>query len=303
MKNKITKSLFCIIILFCMTTVVYAGPGNGLSTEEGNNSMNADITVGNVAVPVYSVNIEWKSLTFDWVYDDAKRAFDWNPEPVCEHFYSNNEIAIKDAIMRGINLYKDSTCSIKADTYDESITDYYYFVERENATIYIRDFSKNGEIIPSIEWKPSEKYKNVIANLGYVNYSKPVCLGIDNEYVLNYAVQNDVTLYSESSCLIESDDNEIVYEANKYYAFVNIEANEKLIDGEVPDEARYPAAGEIFDHRFTELEQRAYEAESSWLKKDQYLLTFDIESDSEKEAVTPNQTDIIGNITISIRAR
>jgi len=305
-RNNVIKVLFGIVLMFLITTCVYAEPGNILSPEEGNNSTSANVTVGNVEVPVYRVELLWDSLTFDWIYDEHTKTFDWKAETLCEHFGG-----IKEEIEDEINgegsiyisdLYTDSTCSTKANAYDESVQGYYYLNDRNFASIRIRDHSENGVIVPSIEWNSSEKYSNVIGKIFYMNYSQPVCSNIDSEDMLNYALENDVTLYSDNACSIVSDDANVTYEEGKYYAFVNIEAMKILEGNEVPDEARYAAYGAIFDYRFTEIETRLYE-EDSWARKEIYDLKFYIENDSKKETIVPIKGDVIGTITVTFRGK
>ena len=308
MCKKISNSLFVLglgLLAFVLTTGVYAQTIN--SMEEGNNSTNANVTVGNVEVPVYMAELWWDSLTFDWTYDEHTKTFDWKAETLCEQF-----VGIKEEIEDEINgegsiyisdLYTDSTCSTKADTYDESIQQYYYLNDRNFASIGIRDYSEKGVIVPSIEWNSSEKYSNVIGKIFYMNYSQPVCSNIDSEDMLNYALENDVTLYNDNVCSIVFDNANVTYEEGKYYAFVNIEAMKILEGNEIPDEARRAAAGMLFDYRFTEMETKFYEEEHFWLRKEIYDLKFYIENDSKKEIIIPTQGDVIGTITVTFRGK
>lgn len=308
MKNKLIKALFGIALSLLMTTGVYAVETDTIdSIEEGSNSTSANVTVGTVEVPVYRVELWWDSLTFDWVYDEYTKTFGWKTAPLCEQFDKFDKEKIEAEINGGgsvyiSDLYTDSTCSTKANAYDESVQGYYYLNDRNFASIGIRDHSENGVIVPSIEWNSSEKYSNVIGKIFYMNYSQPICSNIDSEDMLNYALENDVTLYSNNACSIVSDDANVTYEEGKYYAFVNIEAMKILGGNEIPDEARYAACGAIFDYRFTEIETRLYE-EDSWARKEIYDLKFYIENDSKKEIIIPTQGDVIGTITVTFREK
>ena len=307
MKNKLIKGLFGIgLVCMLFGTVVYANTGSEIinSTEEGNNSVDADVTVGNVEAPVYSADLYWESLSFDWVYDNSTKSFDWAPTPICTFFYPEDGMTFEDAFASGMSIYGDSTCSTKAETYDESIQEYYYLRERENVFINITDLSQSGEIVPSVEWNSSEKYNNVIGKISYYDSDKSVCSVIESEEMLDYALEREVTLYSDSVCSINVVDTNLEYLEDTYYAFVNIDSIEELIGSEIPDDARMASAGEYFEYRFTELETAAYDPVAyPWTRKNVYKIIIELENDPEKAAVTPTSGEVLGTVTITIRAK
>ena len=299
MKNKLMKSLFCIILLFCMTTVVYAGPSNGniLSPEEGNDSTSANVTVGNVETPVYGADLYWESLIFDWVYDNSTKEFNWTPVPICERYYPSEEMTWEEAFASETSIYTDSTCSTKANEYNESISEYYHMRERENAFMHIWDMTTGGQIVPSVEWNSNDKYNNVIGKFSYIK-TESVCTIIDSVEMFDSAISNNVTLYSNDSCSNIIVEDNLEYENNSYYAFVNTDLQEVIYGGEIPDYVRNASAGVYHEYRFTEVET----ATNTFPKKN-YTLYLTLENNPEKAAVTPTQGEVIGTITISIRAK
>ncbi len=82
MKNKLIKGLFGLglgLSAFAITIGVNAlTTENITSVEEGSNSVDASVTVGNVETPVYEVEITWDGLTFDWSYNEYQQTFMWD---------------------------------------------------------------------------------------------------------------------------------------------------------------------------------------------------------------------------------
>lgn len=308
MKNKLIRVVFILVILLLSFVMITDASAQTIdSIENGNNSVEANVTVGNVDAPVYRTDLWWDSLTFDWEYNEYSQSMGWKPADLCVGIFGNIDEIKEEINDEGSgytkDLYTDSTCTTKVDTYDETARTYYYLSERTYVSIGIRDYSVGAEIIPSIEWNSSEKYNNVVGKILYRNYHDPVCTNIYSEDMLNYALENNVTLYSDNTCSIVSNDNDISYGEVTYYAFVNVDSLNVLEGNEVPDEARYAAAGVLFDYRFTEMETKFFEESSSWLRREIYKLEFFLENKSLDENFAPKQGDIIGSLTISIRVK
>ena len=156
MKNKLIKGLFGFGLILLMTTGVNA---QGItSIEEGNNSASSEVMIGNVEVPVYEAEIIWQDLTFDWAYNEVTKEFEWRKPKVCSQYYSKEEV--ETALQKGEKVYSDNTCENRTWSYEEGDEKtYYYIYETNKSVIGIEDMSQKGEIVPTVTWKSSEKYK------------------------------------------------------------------------------------------------------------------------------------------------
>lgn len=73
MKKKILLGLFSV--LFLLPIGVSAETLSSINPE--NNSSDASVTVGEVEVPVYNVEIDWNSFKFDWKYNHETNKYEW----------------------------------------------------------------------------------------------------------------------------------------------------------------------------------------------------------------------------------
>jgi len=307
MKGKIFKNIcygLFVAFLFCLAANVDALESENLKElVDGTNSANAEVTIGTVEVPVYDVTIIWQDLTFNWAYDEETKEFGWRKPTVCTFYTSDREEA-KEGLNEGVILYDDSACSNRVYGIEDSSSpegnpatdhNYYYTYETNKSAIGIEDFTLNGQIVPSISWDANDKYAHVEATFEY-RQTESVCTLVSSEDMWDKAVEFDVTLYSDSSCS-NAHNSESGYVANTYYAFVNAESMIK-VTGEIPDEARYSAAGyaDPSGYRFAELE----DSDNS---KNNYTIYLSLKNDPAKEAVAPVSGEVLGNVTVSIRAR
>lgn len=286
MKEKIFKIL-TVVSLFGLALSVNATDSATLdSVETGSNSTNADAVVGTVETPVYTVAVIWNDLTFDWVYDEDTNEFGWAPAPHCNQISSERE-NVEGAINSGKAVYKDNTCSERVYSYSDEVTQYFESIHPEAIGIGIEDLSENGQIVPSIKWTSSEKYNDVTAKF---TYKGKTCIALETEEVFNVAKEN-TTIYSDSNCSTVTEAT--AFETGKYYALTTKDFD--LETEEIPDAGRTSVMGGdcingiCFDQNINgELDPLS-----------QYLLGFKLEGGT----TVPTAGDVIGTLTVSIRAK
>jgi hypothetical protein len=316
MKNKIFMGLFVGlfgIFLFFVTVNVSAetAPGEGggplYGVEDGENTAIGVVGVGTVEVPIYEVHIIWQDLTFDWAYDEKTQEFGWRKPAVCTE-YTQDATEAQHALDLGMELYQDGSCEKRIYTAEPPKTEtepgenapttdaaYYYWYETNKSVIGIEDFTQNGQIVPSVSWTSGTKYPYVNATLEYKRIDS-VCQAIYSQDMLTSAIEEGVTLYSDSNCSSVPDTIQNEYVDNMYHAFVEVDTLAK-VNGEIPDEARHTARGAYTgDYKFTE--STVY-----YGAKDRYYIYLSLENDPTKEAGTPVEGEILGIVTVKIRAR
>lgn len=238
-------------------------------SETGQN-----VVVGEVETPVYSVDITWGDMTFDYVYNEATQEFEWQEQITCTKISEQQ----KD-YYQNLKIFTNSTCTsllVNKDdyTFDDLVySEYYYSSSSEGAgQISILDNSENGGIIPSLYWESSEKYNYVNGKFQYIG---PMC-GLVSESDFDYVKNN---LYTDSSCTIKNTNDNPIYGEMSYYTFIG----DGYIDmnyGVIPEGTSGIGNGNYY-----------YEARIRLL------------NDYSKEITTPVKGDTIGRITVSIEAK
>lgn len=121
------------------------------------------VTVGEVDAPVYSVDIDWGDLTFDWKYNPFVGEYTFLGKPTCMDIAGKSMGVLSYLADQG-NLYAESdfTCTgskISAEDLDYSQpTGAYRGMMPGGALIELTDSSTNGRIKPSIAFTPEAKY-------------------------------------------------------------------------------------------------------------------------------------------------
>lgn len=288
MKKNLFKVLFGVLVFFVGVNVHAEVSNSKENMENGVGSDTQTVTVGEVAAPVYNVNFYWNDLTFDWVYDEEAEEFGWAPASLCEGFVTGSYVKenFAEQLADG-KIYSDDTCSTRV--YESNIEDeneYYVLYERDAAYINIEDYSTNGQIVPTVEWKANADYDYVEAEFAYFNET---CVLVPNEKVYNVATKYGI--YSNSTCSTKAVDNG--FEENKYYTLV--EGNAVVTGGEIPDSARRSAAGGIDEVDGYIFVNHAY-------AKNNYSLRLNLKNKTTP-TITPTAGSAIGTITISVRAK
>lgn len=135
------------------------------------DSQSHDVTVGEVDEPVYSVDIYWDDLIFDWKYDEEANSYGFRARKSCFVMQGDNAfhgdwhgIGIQDylSIAKGAGLvYSDSECT---NVYYGDIdpgTMYYSRIGVKNQVI-VTDLSTNGSLSATMSFTPEENYNWVV---------------------------------------------------------------------------------------------------------------------------------------------
>ena len=167
MKKNLFKVLFGVLVFFVgvnVHAVKAPAVGGEVVTDPLNEGTTGSVVVGEVATPVYEVNIFWDDLTFDWTYDYDTNSFGWKPASLCENEYEmvGYEAEFDEKLAKG-EIYTDATCSTVTNERTEEAV-YYAVSERDYVYMGIEDFSQNGQIVPSISWNAESNYSYTIAN-------------------------------------------------------------------------------------------------------------------------------------------
>ncbi len=252
------------------------------SVEAGSNSTDINVIVGDVATPIYSVDIEWDDLKFDYIYDYIENRYLFVPEKTCQQYSVDQEKYgqmvfddSKDEYGNSFYLYTNDSCTERAlgggGNYEPGKI--YYAIYPKRNGISIVDKSVGGAIAPSVTFKPEAKYSKIN---GKFKYLAPICRYVtEDEWNNKYAIP---TIYSDSECSEKVDKDSTQFEANKYYT--NDLTYKDLAGSSLPDEAR------------AMLESYGYT----------YDLLFNVENDSDLN-LKPVSEEKIGTITVSISAK
>ena len=153
------------------------------------DSQSHDVTVGDVEEPVYSVDINWGDLSFDWKYDEDNGDHDFKATLGCRPLKSDNiynsgfsgaDMADFLPAARNLGLvYSDDTCStVYYGDIEGGGTIYYSRVEAKNL-VTVLDYSTNGAVDASLSFTAESDYDWVVgktANIaavtpdGKINY-------------------------------------------------------------------------------------------------------------------------------------
>ena len=125
-------------------------------------SYTQDVTVGEVDEPVYSVDIEWGNLIFDWKYNAETNEYNFESPKQCVAFiYSGAATEQK--------MYSDDTCGSLVSNPVGGNT--YYAKEHGNDRVVVYDESENGQIKARLSFTPEAKYAWVTGKIGeYIYY-------------------------------------------------------------------------------------------------------------------------------------
>lgn len=133
--------------------------------QEGNLGESHDVTVGEVDETVYSVDIDWGDLSFDWKFDWASNSFNFKAHPRCLGWgvdygtYATgwNEEWLQ-SMQRAGRLYSDEGCSVKYEGELQQDAPAYTTSETPGNYIMVEDTSINGRLFAMAEFVPSDGY-------------------------------------------------------------------------------------------------------------------------------------------------
>lgn len=293
MKKNLFKVLFGVLVFFVgvnVHAVKEPSSGGEVVTDPLNGGTTGSVVVGEVATPVYTANIFWDDLTFDWTYDNDTNSFGWTPASLCEREYVMVEDPEFEAKLAEGKIYTDATCSTV--TTERTEDDVYYSVrDREHVYLTIEDLSENGQIVPSIEWNAEANYSYTT---GTFEIRDERCIAVDREDVYTMAKELGQGIYTDNTCSTKATDTG--YESGKYYAIARM-AYAPITGTELPDSARNSAAGSG-----GYIEDLDIFIENPVYAENQYSLRFSLGTTTQP-TTTPTAGNKIGTITVSFRAK
>lgn len=251
------------------------------------------VTVGEVDAPVYSVDITWGDLTFDYEYNQVTSQYYWRAKKECVKLVADDGGYNKISwINNEYDLYLDDQCKneYNKETFNldfEGAVEaelYYAAPDYEGAGyIQIKDNSTNAQIVPSILWQSESKYDFVDAKFQYETPEGITCKLATKEEFEAYA-PTTLGVYTDSNCTVAGDRN-ATFEEGKYYISQGGGVYYKDLNTEkLPTEARqYPAGGPSGAPGV-------------------YFLSLSLVNNPAKEAKMPVKGDKIGTVTINIDA-
>ena len=181
----------------------------------GVGNATQDVTVGEVDETVYSVDINWGDMTFDWKYNKNANSFSFMPQLSC------NTVAVfpdgaewLESVQDLEQLYSDKLCTeLYSGDIEENAT-YYYDAGLENVAvkpeswIYVRDESSNGKTNFSYSFTAEDDYDWVSG--GFAEYA---LVSSDRKTITYY---NDSEEYKTASGLTS-----VGYRPSKYFYLEN----------------------------------------------------------------------------------
>ena len=161
------KTIICGMTSLAMA----AAPVLGASAEgPADLGESRDVTVGEVDETVYSVDINWGDMAFDWKYNAGTNDFNFEAHPRCDAVSAVVDGKVWLEYQRDNGwLFSNDTCS---EQYSGEITDgatYYASEGATKSTMDITDNSTNGRIKASASFASEDKYNWVDGVFGFMD--------------------------------------------------------------------------------------------------------------------------------------
>lgn len=124
-----------------------------------------DVTVGEVDETVYSVDIDWGDMTFDWKYDAEANEFNFQPHKRCMAIANNDSTtSVLMTLQEQGKLYNDLT-SCETPAASPLDAEMYAYLAPDGG-IGVYDSSTNGKIKAKLSFSASEEYSWVNGKFG-----------------------------------------------------------------------------------------------------------------------------------------
>ena len=167
MKNKV----FSLLLLGAMFTLPLSVHAEEPKVPSDFNDQKS-VTVGDVDATVYSVDVEWGDLSYDWKYDSTTNKFEFRQPLNCQGVEANANYGIgylQGERENGVKIFSDSTCSTLFEgEFAEGTV--YYAQNGIYSSIRVLDHSIKGRVKANVEFTPSNSYSWVNGKF-YQNYT------------------------------------------------------------------------------------------------------------------------------------
>ncbi len=144
-------------VLACSAISGLAMPLANTFAEGDLDGGSHDVTVGEVDEPIYSVDIEWNDMVFDWKYNAETNEYNFESPKQCVGFIYSGETPAP-------NMFSDNTCSSLVS--DPVVGNMYYSKEHVNDRVGVFDESENGRIKAQVSFVSEPKYSWIVGTVG-----------------------------------------------------------------------------------------------------------------------------------------
>ena len=162
-KKSLIFSTAVLAVLACAGTTFSAFAADVSVTGD----ITKNVTVGTVDETVYSVDITWGDMAFDWKYDEATEAFRFVGKRGCVQVgVGGNEESSDSPNFDG--LFEDNACTEPATGASSGP---FYANMLTGGTIDVVDSTTNGQIKARASFVPEDDYSWVVGKLSSVIYA------------------------------------------------------------------------------------------------------------------------------------
>lgn len=215
------KILTASAVSLCLAAVPVVGV-----FAEGNVGENThSVTVGEVTEPIYSVDITWGDMSFDWAYNTSTESYGFKSKISCDMVADGP--ALEQALQDKGNLYSDTDCEVPytGDVNNIDVSQLRRTKGVGSGKISVVDKSTNGKITPETSFTPTANYNWVIGKFGL-----PKSLHIGNDHYLGF---DSYDVASDSFSYDEFEDNKLFEMAKApngtfYEGYLYLENNAQL---------------------------------------------------------------------------
>ena len=130
--------------------------------------------VGSVDEVIYSVDVAWGLMTFDWRYNDETEEFEFR-NTYCLGAQAKEgafgKSWLEDQRDYSHNLYFDNNCSNRVSEDTELVTnEYYYYLDGPTGWVDVTDNSVRGKVKAQAQFTPAQDYNWVIGKFARSHY-------------------------------------------------------------------------------------------------------------------------------------
>lgn len=154
---------------------------------EGTGSQTRDVTVGEVDETVYSVDIDWGDMTFDWKYDYSANTFSFANTITCSELAlvgssGGEEVQVPSSYF-DYDLFQDNACTEPATApYSAPL----YANLPSLSTIDVTDSTVNGRVKARANFSPEDNYSWVtgrFSSIAHIDNNNNFSQDLDDGYL------------------------------------------------------------------------------------------------------------------------
>ena len=156
MKNIIICGLACLGFAVAPTFGAFAESFQG-NPNTGYFTGSHDATVGEVDETIYSVDLSWGDMTFDWKYARDLNKYGFEPSRECVSTYYHSGDGFSSLDFEAGAIYSDANCTtvVTEEPADDTLV---YDLSTFKNHISVQDRSTNGKVKVLASFTPVEKY-------------------------------------------------------------------------------------------------------------------------------------------------